>query len=157
MLGPATLLDLDVVASWISGAQECERWAGWRVSFPIDREALPRAIEMTSDNAFTVVDREQLIAFGQLISKPNRRGHLARLIVSPAHRGRGYGELLVRALLDEARARFCDRASLNVDAANIPAVRLYTRMGFEDAPPPPGVMVIAGTRYMERSCAAKIG
>lgn len=157
MLGPATLLDLEVVASWISGTQECERWAGWRVSFPIDRAALPRTIEWAPDNAFALVDRAQLVAFGQLIGKPSRRGHLARLIVNPAHRGQGYGELLVRGLLVEAHARSFDRTSLSVNGANLPAVRLYTKLGFEDAPRPSDVTVVAGTRYMERSCAAKIG
>ena len=51
-LRPATLSDLDIVASWIGSARECELWAGWRVRFPIDRTALPETIGFSEANTF---------------------------------------------------------------------------------------------------------
>ncbi|MFN4003042.1 ribosomal protein S18-alanine N-acetyltransferase [Microcella sp.] len=52
------------------------------------------------------------------------------IAVVPAHRGRGVGALLVRLLLDEARARGVDDVLLEVRADNPGAQRLYERHGF---------------------------
>ena len=153
MLRPATLSDLDDVASWITGKRDCELWAGWRVSFPIDRTGLPSAIDFAGTNAFALVDGDQLVAFGQLISKQSRRGHLARLIVNPSLRGKGHGEALVRGLLEKARAEAFEPASLNVDESNLRAVTLYLKLGFQDAMRPPDEPESSGTRYMESRLA----
>lgn len=149
VLRSASLLDLELVASWIITARDCELWAGWRVSFPIDPCSLPLAIEFAETNAFSLVHRDELVAFGQLVRKNAGRGHLARLIVNPSVRGRGHGRRLVRALLERARLEPFERASLNVDASNLPAVSLYLKLGFRDATRPPDEPESVGTRYME--------
>jgi ribosomal protein S18 acetylase RimI-like enzyme len=149
MFRSATLLDLDEVASWITTGRECEFWAGWRVAFPIDRRSLPVAIEFAESNAFSLIDADELVAFGQLVKKKPHRGHLARLIVNPSVRGRGYGEMLVRTLLQRAHGESFERVSLNVDASNLPAVWLYLKLGFVDATRPPDEPESPGTRYME--------
>ena len=46
----------------------------------------------------------------------------------PEHRGRGYGEPLLRDLMDEAAAAGKD-VSIHVEKHN-PAMRLYRRLGF---------------------------
>jgi ribosomal protein S18 acetylase RimI-like enzyme len=136
-------------APWITTAQECELWAGGRVAFPIDWDALPSAVEFAPANAFSRVESSAFVAFGQRISKTQGRGHLARLIVNPMRRGRGYGAALVRALLEQARRASFERVSLNVSASNAPAVSLYVKLGFADAVRPPDEPQTAGTRYME--------
>ena len=153
---PATLEDLEVVTSWITSSHDCELWAGWRVRFPIDRHALPDAIQFHDAVAVSVVNDGQLAAFGQLIVKPSRRGHLARLIVSPALRGRGLGEALVHALLERARAEGCRPISLNVNRSNSAAVRLYSKLGFRDAARPADEADSPGSRYMERRSEADL-
>jgi ribosomal protein S18 acetylase RimI-like enzyme len=154
MARPATLADLEIVAPWITSARECELWAGWRVRFPIDCETLPAAIQFNDAVALSLVDGGRLVAFGQLIAKASRRGHLARLIVSPALRGKGFGEALVHALLERARGEGCERISLNVDRSNLPAGRLYSKLGFRDAERPADEPDSPGARYMERRSAA---
>jgi ribosomal protein S18 acetylase RimI-like enzyme len=149
MLRSATRLELEKVASWITTARDWELWAGWRVSFPIDRGSLPVAIEFTETNAFSLIDGDGLVAFGQLVKKNSHRGHLARLIVNPSVRGRGHGETLVRALLERARRESFECVSLNVDASNLPAVSLYLKLGFMDATRPADEPESPGTRYME--------
>jgi ribosomal protein S18 acetylase RimI-like enzyme len=149
MLRSATVSDLEQVASWIPTARDCELWAGWRVSFPIDLKALPLAIGFLETNSFSLIDDSELVAFGQLLKKNSSRRHLARLIVNPSVRRRGHGETLVRALLDRARLEDCERISLNVDASNVQAVSLYLKLGFMDATRPTDEPTVAGTRYME--------
>jgi len=148
---PATAVDLEAVASWIRSKRDAQVWAGWRVDFPIDLQSLPRAIDFRNDNAFSLISGGELVAFGQLLEKPSRRGHLGRIIVNPAFRGRGWGEKLVRALLDRGRKAGLRTISLNVDSANPAAVSLYLKLGFIDATRPSSEPEAPGSRYMELS------
>jgi len=130
--------------------------AGQPVSFPIDMASLPEAIGFAGTNAFALTDGGRLVAFGQLVRKDAGRGHLARLNVSPPLRGKGHGEALVRALLDKARDESCKRVSLNVDRGSLPAVSLYLKLGFCDAPRPLGEPESRGSRYMENTSCSPI-
>lgn len=149
VLRSAVLDDVREVSSWVTTARECELWAGPRLPFPLDLVALPSAIDFDDSYTFALSDGSVLIAFGQLIPKSARRGHLARLIVTPSMRGCGYGETLVRALVDVARQRGNLRASLNVDRANARAIALYSKVGFRAASRPADEPDSYGSRYME--------
>ena len=151
MFRPAKLADLKVVASWITSARDCALWAGWRVRFPIGLELLPTAIEFSEMNAVSLFDGESLVAFGQLVAQEERRGHLARIIVSPSARGKGFGKVLVKALLEKARADSYEQISLNVDQSNLPAIALYSKLGFHEAVPPADQTGSSGSRYMVRA------
>ena len=50
--------------------------------------------------------------------------------VRPSDRGRGTGTLLLAALIDRARREHHASLSLSVEEDNLPAVRLYERLGF---------------------------
>lgn len=56
------------------------------------------------------------------------------LVVDPAARGRGIGELLVHAVLDRARANGSGAVRLSSDPLMTTAHRLYTRLGFTRTP-----------------------
>lgn len=58
-------------------------------------------------------------------------GWIGGMGVVPALRRRGLGEALMRAVLDEARARGLREVTLEVLEQNEPAIRLYERLGFE--------------------------
>ena len=152
MLRSATTSDLKIVASWIPTARDCELWAGWRVPFPIDLDTLPEAISFMDTNSFSlIIEDGRFVAFGQLVEKNSSRGHLARLIVAPALRRRGYGEALVQALVQRARAASFTPVSLNVDIANLPAIALYSKLGFRDAARPADESESPDSRYMENA------
>lgn len=55
---------------------------------------------------------------------------LNRIVVDPAHRGRGVGEALLCAGLDWAAGSGAERMLLEVEWANEPALALYRRLGF---------------------------
>ncbi len=58
-------------------------------------------------------------------------GHIATIAVHPAWRGRGLGEMLILALLDQARQRGARRATLEVRVTNEGAQQLYRHVGFD--------------------------
>jgi ribosomal protein S18 acetylase RimI-like enzyme len=75
------------------------------------------------------------------------------LVVDPAARGRGVGELLVRACLERARAAGKRRMVLSTDARMAAAHRLYERLGFTRLPerdwsPLPGVDLLVYSREL---------
>jgi N-acetylglutamate synthase len=55
------------------------------------------------------------------------------IVVRKELRGRGFGEGIVRALLGRARAGGAERAYLQVVVGNLPAERLYGKLGFREA------------------------
>ena len=55
---------------------------------------------------------------------------VATIAVRPELARQGLGRLLLRALMDKARALGCARAQLEVGAGNVPALRLYESEGF---------------------------
>ncbi len=58
--------------------------------------------------------------------------HIDNVAVDPERRGRGHAARLIGALLEEARARGCVRATLEVRAGNERALALYAGFGFRE-------------------------
>ncbi|MDQ6823261.1 MAG: ribosomal protein S18-alanine N-acetyltransferase [Candidatus Eremiobacteraeota bacterium] len=56
--------------------------------------------------------------------------HVTTIAVDPAFRGRGYGEVMLLHLLDEAIARGASWMTLEVRESNAVAQRLYRKYGF---------------------------
>jgi len=140
--------DLPVIASWLRSQDDCRSWAGTRVSFPIDLDLLPRAIQLAESHSFTLEEDGLPVAFGQLVPKPGGRLHLARLITSPAVRGQGRGRQLASWLVAEAISRGANRISLNVIPENSVAIGLYRSLGFQPSVRPPDEPE-SGSLYME--------
>jgi ribosomal protein S18 acetylase RimI-like enzyme len=81
--------------------------------------------------------------FGEITADPSEAA-FRMLVVDPAVRGAGVGELLVRSCLDRARAAGRTTMVLSTDPRMTAAHRLYERLGFSRLPerdwsPAPGV------------------
>ncbi|CAH1668086.1 GNAT family N-acetyltransferase [Chelatococcus asaccharovorans] len=80
----------------------------------------------------TLHDHGEPIGFGLAVYERAAVG-LFDIVVAPAHRGRGFGQRLVAALMAWGKNRGADRAYLQVRAENVGAQRLYDRLGFREA------------------------
>ena len=88
--------------------------------------------------------------FGEVLVSPDEAG-FRMLVVDAAARGRGVGELLVRACLDRARAAGKTRMVISTEPRMHAAHRLYERLGFTRLPerdwsPMPGVALLVYAR-----------
>ena len=58
-------------------------------------------------------------------------GQITNIALLKKYRGQGYGELLLRVLMEEAWKRDCKDIFLEVRFSNMPALALYRKLGYE--------------------------
>lgn len=148
MFRQATIDDLREVAGWIRSRRDCEFWAGPYLPYPLDPELLPADVDLFTSDSMVLCQDQRLLAFGQLQEKDARSGHLARLIVNPAQRRRGYGRSLVEKLLQRAREKGYRSITLNVDRDNQAAQAMYAQLGFRHARRPDAEYASPQSEYM---------
>jgi ribosomal protein S18 acetylase RimI-like enzyme len=149
-LRQATDADLAQVMTWIRDPETCRLWAGPQVRFPLQLDRLKRDIMYTPENTVVMIgDDDQPSGVAQLMARPRGGVHLARIAVAPDYRGQGYGERLVRLLIQESVRRHQARfVSLKVDHYNHVAQNLYRKLGFQAAAEPSDVLPDSQTLYM---------
>ncbi len=60
------------------------------------------------------------------------RGQIESVRVSGAHRGKGYGSLMMKWAIDQCRQRGCRLVQLTSDKTRKDALRFYHKLGFVD-------------------------
>ena len=130
----ATAADAAVALGWTPQDDALRRWAGPSTRCPATPESLWEDINNADATTFALVDADGgMVGFGQVRYRAQAYGHLARIIVSPQHRGRGIGRVLCLALMREAVRRHPITAySLYVFPDNTNAIRLYRSLGYTE-------------------------
>ncbi|WP_005032432.1 GNAT family N-acetyltransferase [Holophaga foetida] len=130
-LRPAHPDDLEIVLPWAGTADLLQRWGGPSLAFPGNPKSIWVEIEASPDNTRSLVDaNREVVGFGQALRR-GRNIHLARIIVSPDHRGHGLGLILCRRLIQQAiHGHRPDEITLNVHPDNAVAMALYRTLGF---------------------------
>ena len=142
-LVPVVDRDMDELMTWFADSESADIWGGPIVRFPFTRETFREDCFWDEFPGYRLQDETgTFAAFGQ-VGERYGRSHFARLIVSPAMRGRGIGKHLMLQLIDEAkRLHTYEECGLFVYRHNTPALKCYQSVGFEiidypdDAPMP---------------------
>ncbi len=98
------------------------------------------ALELASAFRATPFSRLRIARIGgeivgfALFGRADRRGYLQRLAVHPRAQGRGLGRQLVLDGFSWCRRRRVHRIVVNTEHGNLPALHLYTAVGFEMSP-----------------------
>ncbi|SDR86415.1 N-acetyltransferase [Opitutus sp. GAS368] len=135
VLRRATPADAAVALSWTPEDDALRRWAGPSTRCPATPESLWTDINHADTTAFAFGSPGHgLVGFGQVRFREQTYGHLARIIVSPHHRGLGLGRALCTALMREALKLHptITGYSLYVFPDNLNAIALYRSLGFAD-------------------------
>ena len=148
-LVPARETDILELMSWFPDQRSCFVWGGPGFRYPFTEATFREDMRQNDMSSHSLVgDDGKLLGFGQYYLRSGRC-HLARLVISPNHRGRGLGAIIIREIsrlgCGELRVSHC---SLFVLADNAPAIRLYSRLGFVPAPFPEGAPPLEGGVYM---------
>lgn len=136
--------------SWFKTERDVHDWAGPSIRFPFTATSFTEdacvnqleSIAMTGSNG-------ELLAFGQFYRRLDCC-HLARLVVSPQHRGQG----LITKLVEQLSNTGCQelgvqRVSLFVGIHNQPALKVYRALGFTETRYPEP-LPIDGHLYLTR-------
>jgi ribosomal-protein-alanine N-acetyltransferase len=122
--------DFNLARSWIMSQEECDLWSGGRVVFPVEQTQMLEAVNWNNSFNCSLVRASVVIGIGQLLKKENDRLHLARILISPEHRGFGFGRILVEKMVELGYANHSSCLSLNVSPQNKLAISLYESIGF---------------------------
>ena len=121
----------NTILTWIQKADQLKLWGGAALSYPPCVETTWAEIGAQAGNSFVLSSSDGgVVGFAQaLVRTPNI--HLARIIVSPAGRGKGVGKILCEQLIQ----RVClehqpEQITLNVFSHNTVAINLYKSLGF---------------------------
>lgn len=87
----------------------------------------------SEDTLYLVVRRKhELIGYCGFLQSFDE-ADIMNVAVSPAYRGKGVGYAMLAELMRRGRERGVARYTLEVRTGNVSAIRLYHRLGFEDA------------------------
>jgi len=141
LLRTATDADLDIVMTWFPDKASVVDWGGPGFRYPFTGASFREDCRIGRMASYVLVDPAgNLAAFGQSYERAGR-GHLARLVSSPALRRTGAGRRLISMIIATLDAEGgYDEYSLFVFRHNVPAYRCYLSLGFvvgdypDDAP-----------------------
>ena len=130
-LRPTIDSDYPEVISWLSSLADAQLWGGPMMVYPLTPESLKLIMKPNLVHTYTMVDHaETVTGIGQLYFQKPSRFHLARIMVNPISRGKGYGRKLVQFLMDKSWAVPDKYFTLNVNFGNDRAQALYESLGF---------------------------
>ncbi|MGP3963741.1 GNAT family N-acetyltransferase [Nonomuraea sp. 3N208] len=137
------------VASWIDSLEALITWSGnTGFTWPFDAGQLSAFHASDPSRRCHVAVGSDGAPVGHFLLRTEPSGRSVRLgmvLISPAVRGRGYGEAMLEAALGEAFASpAIQRVNLGVYSHNAGAIRLYERLGFRTESVTPKVTSIAG-------------
>ncbi|WP_437586754.1 GNAT family N-acetyltransferase [Sorangium sp. So ce1000] len=137
------------IKEWFPDRRSCQVWGGPQFRFPFtDSTFLEDTRSHVLPSYVLLGTGDRLLGFGQYYSRAGRC-HLARLVISPEHRGAGLGRWFIGSLaelgIQELGAGEC---SLFVAPDNARAIRLYRSMGFMETQYPEDDASVASAVYM---------
>jgi len=143
--------EIEILKTWFPDKESSYFWCGPGLRFPFTHDSFLEDIHWQKMPSYSLLDDTgRLAGFGQYYEKLGRC-HLARLVISPALRGRGHGYGFISALMSigmqELGAQEC---SLFVVNFNEKALRCYSALGFIKEPYPPGQQFYADIDFMLR-------
>ena len=97
-----------------------------------DRKLAADPFKVVTDGGhiLSLVEEGKVLGVCALFRDGEKAYELARMAVDPAARGKGYGDILIRAALDRAREKGAARVYLVSNTVLTPAIKLYRKHGF---------------------------
>ena len=131
--------DYPTIISWVPDLATAQLWGGPMMVYPLTVDELKSIIKPEEVDTFVMVDEaDTVVGTAQFYFMEPSRFHLARIMVKPDERGKGYGRKLVNLLIAQTWDVPNKYFTLNVNFGNDRARALYESLGFAIADPETG-------------------
>jgi ribosomal protein S18 acetylase RimI-like enzyme len=127
-LRPPQPEEIHSIASWAIA----EGWPGLTKLTALNVAEFPEILKLPGHSSYCLAEpNAAAIGFGQIWVSESKGVNLVRIIINPELRSRGFGKLLSKLLLAEAKALHPSQpVKLRVARSNLPAVAVYGSLGF---------------------------
>ncbi len=130
--------DIDRLISWVDSNKLNIIWASDKFTFPLDYNQLNSYLRTADQNGiaiFKVINNEngnsEVVGHAEL-DLLGTEIKISRLLISKENRGKGYGENMMKALIEYIKRNLAfEDICLTVFTFNEPAIKLYEKLGFE--------------------------
>jgi ribosomal protein S18 acetylase RimI-like enzyme len=93
------IAELEILKSWFPDQESSYRWCGPNIRFPFAHETFIQDIRWGKMPTYSLLDdKSSLIGFGQYQERL-QRCHLARLVIAPSLRAKGFGKKFIAELM----------------------------------------------------------
>ncbi|WP_367036640.1 ribosomal protein S18-alanine N-acetyltransferase [Rossellomorea marisflavi] len=99
---------------------------------PWSRESFISEMEENHLSMYIVIEDEGRIAGYCGVWMVVDEAHITNVAVLPSHRGKGYGELLMRKIMEMTIESGARVMTLEARVSNVPAQSLYRKLGFQN-------------------------
>ncbi len=117
----------DAVPSDVSEIEKIEKAS---FSTPWSEKWLTDEINNTEDFFWVATDGKDIFGYA-VVGNVGTEAELYNIAVSPEHRGKGIGDMLMRYMTDKTVDKGTDSLFLEVRESNSAAIRLYEKHGFK--------------------------
>ena len=127
-----TPADFKRLQSWIDSEATLVQFAGPIFQYPLTDEQLHAYLAEPQRRAYKVMHHQRPVGHAEILLSEDGVAKLCRLLIGNANdRGKGWGEQMVRALVDLCWRKFdVKEIELNVYDWNTAAIRCYEKVGF---------------------------
>ncbi len=98
---------------------------------PYDYKMLLLSYKMSKGMSIVVEEGDRIIGYGIAIPVDCKDADIESIGIHPQFQGKGIGKLIMQHLEDMMRKKGFEKSILEVREKNIPAIRLYKKMGYE--------------------------
>ena len=130
--------DFDRLISSVDSKESLVQFAGSYFDYPLTRDQLRSYLQDELRTIFRVLELESgaIIGHAEIFEVEEQMLRLCRVLIFEEElRGKGYGQEIIKQLLQKGFARpKVDVVELNVYKHNLPAIRCYEKCGFRRNP-----------------------
>jgi ribosomal protein S18 acetylase RimI-like enzyme len=129
----AEATDCPALAGWLPDRDAVTQWCGRAIPVAVALAELQSQFDDPDIHPYFWADSTELLGFGLFNITSPGTAHLGWVLVDPAHRGRGHGRALCRALMEAAKVHGHARAvTVEVRRDHIRARNLCSSFGFQE-------------------------
>ncbi|MEC3882310.1 GNAT family protein [Halobacillus sp. HZG1] len=127
--------DFPTILGWVKSPRFLMQWGGPMFSFPLTHQQLMDYKNTQDRRTFQVYDPSVEKIIGHIsigrIDEDKKQARIGKVLVSPVHRGKGYGKQMIQLISTYAFKHLeLEKVTLGVFDFNKSAIRCYENAGF---------------------------